>query len=102
MIATIKVPSSVTVRSAATFAGSLLEAARSNRDVAIDPEALVECDLSFVQLVLALRTHLAGAGGTLRLTRPAGPALCALLDRAGFGAPTPADAQFWFHGERPQ
>jgi hypothetical protein len=95
----INVPPSVTVRSAATFAAPLLEAAQAGKDVTLDAEALAECDLSFVQLVLALRTHLKTAGATLGFAQPAGPALRALLERAGFGAPSSEDAHFWFHGE---
>lgn len=102
MTATIEAPESVTVRSAAMFASGLLAAAESKSDVTIDVSALVECDLSFVQLLLALRVHLKNDGATLSLAQPAGPALCALLDHAGFGDPDPDDAQFWFHGERAQ
>ena len=100
MTATIEVPESVTVRSAATFASRLVDAAQARHDVTMDVSALAECDLSFVQLVLALRALLKKDGATLSLSQPAGSALCALLDRAGFGEPDPDDAQFWFHGER--
>ena len=56
-----------------------------------------------VPLVLAARAHLEHEGAQLRLAQPAGPALVALLDRAGFlGDPQPADIDFWFHGELPQ
>lgn len=99
---TIEVPESVTVRSAAIWAGRLVAAAEAGGDVAIDAAALVECDLSFVQLLLAMRTHLQRKGATLSLTQPAGPALRTLLQRAGFDSLDPADRQFWFHGEQPQ
>ncbi|CAN5371466.1 STAS domain-containing protein [soil metagenome] len=102
MTETIKLPESVTVRSAAILAGRLVEAAQAGGDVAIDMAALVECDLSFVQLLLAMRSHLRSNGATLSLARPAGPALRALFVRAGFGALNPDDSQFWFHGEQPQ
>jgi len=99
----IEVPSSVTVRSAGEFAGRLLGAVQSGGDIDIDLSALTEVDLSFVQLILAARAHLDQEGARLALAQPAGPALAALLDRAGFlGDPQPADIEFWFHGERPQ
>ncbi|MEG3175622.1 STAS domain-containing protein [Sphingomonas sp. RB3P16] len=102
MTETIEVPQSVTVRSAAMLASRLVEAAQVGGDVVVDVAALAECDLSFVQLLLAMRTHLQGNGATLSLAQPAGPALRALLDRAGFGNSNPDDSQFWFHGEQPQ
>ena len=102
MSVTIQVPESVTVRSAAAFADLLAAAAQAGADVTIDGSALAECDLSFVQLILALRAQLQSVGATLSLAQPAGPALRALLDRAGFGEPNSDDAQFWFHGERAQ
>ncbi len=103
MTQVIEAPSSVTVRSAGEFAGQLLGAVQSGGDIDIDLSALAEVDLSFVQLVLAARTHLEQEGARLGLAQPAGPALAALLDRAGFlGDPQPADLDFWFHGELPQ
>jgi hypothetical protein len=99
----IEAPSSVTVRNAGEFAGRLLEAVQSGGDIDVDASALAEVDLSFIQLVLAARAHLEHEGATLGLAQPAGPALTALLDRAGFlGDPRPADLDFWFHGELPQ
>lgn len=103
MTQVIEAPSSVTVRSAGEFAGQLLGAVQSGGDLDIDLSALAEVDLSFIQLLLAARAHLEQEGGRLGLAQPAGPALAALLDRAGFlGDPQPADIEFWFHGELPQ
>lgn len=93
----------VTVRNVGQFAGDLLTAVQSGDNIDIDMATLTEVDLSFVQLVLAARAHLEHEGAQLRLAQPAGPALVALLDRAGFlGDPQPADIDFWFHGELPQ
>lgn len=103
MTQVIEAPGSVTVRNAGDFAGALLNAVQSGGDIDIDLSELAEVDLSFVQLVLAARTHLEGEGARLGLVQPAVPALAALLDRAGFlGDPQPADIDFWFHGVLPQ
>ena len=102
MTQVIEAPSSVTVRSAGEFAGQLLAAVQTGGDIDMDIAALEDVDLSFIQLVLATRTHLEQEGARLGLVQPAGPALAALLDRAGFGDPRPADLDFWFHGELPQ
>lgn len=94
---------SATVRNIGEFANELLSAVQSSNNLEIDVSNLIEVDLSFIQLVLAARTHLEQEGAKLTLAQPAGPALAALLDRAGFlGDPQPADIDFWFHGELPQ
>lgn len=99
----VEIPSAVTVRSITDFAAHLTEAVDSHAEVALDPAALTEVDLSFVQLVLAARAHAARKGGSVRLTRPAAAPLAALLERAGFLAdPDPADLDFWFQGDLPQ
>jgi anti-anti-sigma regulatory factor len=99
----IEAPSSVTVRSAGEFAEQLLAAVQAGGDLDVDVAALGEVDLSFIQLILAARSHVEQEGARFALAQPAGPALAALLDRAGFlGDPQPADIDFWFHGELPQ
>jgi anti-anti-sigma regulatory factor len=99
----IEAPSSVTVRSAGEFAGQLLGAVQTGGDIDIDLASLVEVDLSFIQLVLAARSHVEQEGARFGFVQPANPPLAALLDRAGFlGDPQPADIDFWFHGELPQ
>ncbi len=71
--------------------------------VRIDIADDIRCDLSFLQLVGAVRGFAAQNDCALSLARPASPSLAALLDRAGYlAAATPADIDFWFHGETPQ
>ncbi|MBO9499111.1 MAG: STAS domain-containing protein [Novosphingobium sp.] len=99
----VEAPNSVTVRSAREFIAGVQDVCASGEDVLMDCTALGEVDLSFLQIVIAARAQLEDAGASLRLAAPAGEALTALLDRAGFlTALTPADLDFWFHGERPQ
>jgi hypothetical protein len=99
----VELPESLTVRSIADFATRLAEIMDSDAAVELDAGRLGEVDLSFVQLMLAARAHAAQRGGALRLASPAGPAIAALLERAGFLTdPDPADLDFWFHGDLPQ
>lgn len=99
---TINVPESVTVRSVAAFRDRLLKACETGQEVVLDLADSVQPDLSFVQLVCAARSYLEQCGRTIRLSRPAGVGLTALLGRAGFlAAPHPADIEFWFHGDLP-
>ena len=103
MLCVIETPESVTVRSIVDFSARLTEALAAHADIELDVDALGEVDLSFVQLMLAARADAAQRGGTVRLARPAGPAVAALLERAGFLTdPDPADLDFWFHGDLPQ
>lgn len=99
-MALLDVSPSVTVRSAAGFRQALLDALEGEDQLDLDVSELTEIDLSFIQLVLAARAQAERAGKTLRLTAPAGPALTALLDRAGLLTElAPADRDFWFHGD---
>lgn len=80
-----------------------MDALAEDGDICIDIAGVTEADLSFVQILCALRTAAANAGREIRLRAPAPAPVIALLDRAGFlAAPTPQDLEFWFHGERPQ
>ncbi|MHA6718109.1 STAS domain-containing protein [Sphingomonas sp. RS6] len=99
----IETSPSVTVRTAADFRQSLLDAFESDDQIEIDMAELAEVDLSFIQLLHAAREQARRAGKTLQLRQPAGEALTALLDRAGFlTEPDQTTLDFWFHGERPQ
>lgn len=71
--------------------------------IVLDVGDVVDADLSFVQIVLALRAFATDAGRQVRLRSPAPAPVAALLERAGFlAAPTSQDLDFWFHGERAQ
>ena len=91
------------MRSAAEFGRHLLTVFEEGQDVTLDLANLAEVDLSFIQLVCAAREQLARDGRALRLTAPAPEPVAALLERAGFLTdPTPADTEFWFHGDLPR
>ena len=97
------VAAKVTTRTIHDFADQLGAAIADDPAVTLDVSAVADVDLSFVQLVEAGRRDASEPGRSLRLDRPANPAIAALLRRAGFlTAPTPADIDFWFHGALPQ
>jgi anti-anti-sigma regulatory factor len=99
----VVVPASVTVRSVGAFVQDILVAVDSDKDVTLDLAQVIEVDLSFIQVVFAARERLARGNHSLSLVAPAPAAVTTLLDRAGFLTdPTPAETQFWFHGELPQ
>jgi hypothetical protein len=96
----LEVPNSVTVRSVADFHQHLSATLAGHDEIVLDMDAVVELDLSFVQLVQAARAE---EGKTVRLARPANEAVTALLRRAGFLTdPADADTHFWFHGDLPR
>jgi hypothetical protein len=93
----------LTIRDAAALKAALVERFQDGRNVSLElnPDAAV--DLSFVQLLSAARLSARTSGGELTLAEPAGPALRAVLSRAGFIEGAPAeDLQFWFHSENAQ
>jgi anti-anti-sigma regulatory factor len=99
----VEVPPSVTVRSVAGFKEQLSTAFDTDGEIVLDLAALAELDLSFVQLVQSARLDLAGNARAIRLAQPAGEAVAALLERAGFLTdPDSADVEFWFHGDLPR
>lgn len=103
MTVSVEVAPSITVRSAAVFRQHLLEALEADDQIELDVTDVSDVDLSFVQMLHAAREQARRSGKTVRLSAPAGDAIVALLDRAGFlAAPTPDDLDFWFHGECPQ
>lgn len=92
---------SATIRNAETICESLLAAFDEHGDVELDASAVVEADLSLIQLVAAARVHAARSGRRFALCAPANAALEALLRRGGFlTAPSPADRAFWLGEEQ--
>ncbi len=80
---------------------SLCDAFAAGEDVDIDASAFAQGDLAVIQLILAARAEAARCDRHLALTAPANPALVQLLHRCGIAPGDPADAAFWFHGDRP-
>jgi len=99
----LQIPSSVTVRNARDIQQQFLAKLTDEGSTELDISDVTEADLSFVQLIHALRAAAAEAGQQVRLRAPAPAPVAALLKRAGFlAAPTADDLEFWFHGERAQ
>ena len=74
-----------------------------SEDTELDLSEITEVDLAFIEIIYAAREQWSRAGRELRLRRPAGEPVVALLRRAGFlTEPTPQDIEFWFHGDLPQ
>ncbi len=98
----ITLDQSATVREAAILAAQLADGmARADTTLTIDADAVVEADLSLLQLIEVTRRDMPARGGAVQLRTPANPAIAAVLERAGFLAAANADdLQFWFHGDR--
>jgi len=99
----LQITSSATVRNARDIQDQCLAALAGEGAIHINIAGITDADLSFVQLLQALRTAAEAAGRVVRLRSPAPAPVAALLERAGFlAAPSPQDLDFWFHGEAVQ
>jgi len=97
MRSTMEAPPSVTVRNVGDFAARMHQACAAGENVTLDCTALVEVDLSFLQVVHAARAALGAAGKTLSLAAPADAPVAVLVQRAGFAGDA-ASAQSWLEG----
>lgn len=80
-----------------------MDALEGSGPITIDIQNVSEADLSFIQVIHALRGAAGQSGRAVRLRAPAPAPVVALLERAGFlAAPAADDLDFWFHGERLQ
>ncbi|OYX66080.1 MAG: hypothetical protein B7Y88_06410 [Sphingomonadales bacterium 32-64-17] len=96
-------PSTLTVRTVFTFANQILADIADSPSLELDLTECEELDLAALQVISAARSHAFDVGKTLTLSQPAQGALRSVLDRAGFTSDlSPADVDFWFHGEYPQ
>jgi anti-anti-sigma regulatory factor len=95
-------PSSVTLRSAPDLATELRARLQPGRSLILDCGALTEADLSFAQLLIALRKSADRLGMTVSLKEAASGALQQLLIRSGFLTPPAGDPDhddsFWLKG----
>jgi anti-anti-sigma regulatory factor len=99
----LHVASSAVMHNAADLRQQCIDALAEEGAIHIDIADVTDADLSFVQILCALRVSAADAGREVRLRTPVPAPVAALLERAGFlAAPTPQDLDFWFHGERAQ
>lgn len=103
MQAQLDLSTTMTVRTAAQFQNELLSALDSAPEVVLNIAAVDEVDLSFIQTLYAAREDAERNGKLLRLAAPANETVRALLERGGFVVEaSPADLDFWFHGEMPR
>jgi anti-anti-sigma regulatory factor len=80
---------------------ALREAFAQEGDVVLDASALVDGDVSLVQVLLTARAEAERQGRALRLSAPAQPALSELFARAGFAPASPHHPNAWYDGETP-
>jgi anti-anti-sigma regulatory factor len=83
----LRLEGALTLASSHGIRESLLEAIQESRDVLIDCRDATECDLSFVQQLVAVRQAAARRGGTLALAAPAAGPLLDVVKRGGFVDP---------------
>lgn len=97
-----KIPASATLRSSAELRDQLLARLQQGQSLTLDCDALVEADLSFVQLLLALRKSADRLGIPVSLKEGASGALLQLLARSGFLTAPAGDPEhddhFWLKG----
>jgi|688.fasta_scaffold720433_2 hypothetical protein len=99
----MKLPESMTVRNSKKFHKDLTYALNNSEDLTLDVSSVVETDISLIQTIYAARYYAEIHSKTIRLDKPAGGAVAALLARGGFTTDLdPADSDFWFHGDLPQ
>jgi hypothetical protein len=96
--AVLKFAGPATIRQAADVWARLCEVAPAHKQIKLDLDEVTACDLIFVQLIESARRTWAAAGGEVRLSAPANPALRDVLDRGGFlDAEDAARLEFWTH-----
>lgn len=99
----LSIPENATTRDIGAISESVCCALGAHDEVVLDVSEVKAADLSLIQAIEAARRLAARDGRSLRLLHPVHPYLSALLERAGFlAAASPADIDFWFHGDLPQ
>ncbi|WP_084584129.1 STAS domain-containing protein [Sphingomonas azotifigens] len=99
----LHIGASAALPNAAELRQKCIDVLEESGPITVDISTVTEADLSFLQLLHALRDAGRQAGREVRLRSPAPPPVVALLERAGFlAAPSADDLDFWFHGERAQ
>lgn len=99
----LTIPENATTRDAAAIAETICQALGTHDEVVLDVSEVKAADISLIQILESARRLAARDGRDLRLLHPVHSHLSALLERAGFiAAASPADIDFWFHGDMPQ
>jgi anti-anti-sigma regulatory factor len=89
----------MTISSVGAAHAELAAALRQSGPLIVDLGEVTEADLTFVQLIEALRRSANDAGRALSLAQPAGEAVRQVLQRGGFlDDDTSERALFWLQG----
>ena len=99
---TLVLDGAVTIRTIAAVHEALSDLMARHSAIEIDCAAVIEADLTLIQLLLAARHSAAASGKTVTLTHPASGALLDALSRGGLIGPmaggTENDDAFWLKG----
>jgi STAS domain len=99
MASRIEIADHITLQNITSLHDALCDAFAQPEAIEINAERFTGGDLAVVQLIVAARAEALACNRSLTLSAPANPQLASLLERAGMAPNTPADTQFWFHGE---
>ncbi len=97
-IANIVLGNKANIRNISEIHNEIYSVFTTANGVALDTAACTEADLSLVQLIESARLYARASGKTFRLAAPPGPAVEAVLRRAGFlEKAAEEDRRFWFN-----
>jgi MFS superfamily sulfate permease-like transporter len=90
----------MSIRNISDISSKITALFKNNNSVVLDIPERAEADLSFVQLIEAVRRHAEANEKTLALAAPANGHVLKVLERAGFlEAFNGEDTKFWLHEE---
>jgi MFS superfamily sulfate permease-like transporter len=93
-------PSVLSIRNISDIHANISEFLKNSDDIVLDVPENAEADLSFVQLIEAVRRHAKNNGKAISLASPATGHILKVLERAGFlEAFDGDDTKFWLHEE---
>ncbi|MCJ8151148.1 STAS domain-containing protein [Shinella sedimenti] len=99
--ASLTLPKTLTIKNILDVREKILSAVDNNGELVLEIADDAQVDLSFVQLVVAARSHATQKTGRVLLARPATGELREALRRGGFlDELTPDASQFWLHQEQ--
>ncbi len=96
----IPLPEVLNIRNISDIFSKIVSVFKTNNSVVLDIPEKAEADLSFVQLIEAVRRHAETNDKALALAAPARGQVLKVLERAGFvEAFNSEDTKFWLHEE---
>lgn len=78
-------PAVATIQTAAEVRNTLIDAIGDSPDLVVDGSQVEEADISFLQLLIAVRRSVVARGGKLSFVPAPSTALLAVFERAGLG-----------------